>query len=186
MDCLNSGTESLACGMKEAIKLHVYNIRTAHVEKVRHDAMNTALAEALSKGLTTTIATKQAHKIGAKAAKLANRQANRILGPIIASGWDFFEAMYYGGDVIEAFLRGIATLFGTYLVGYHGQKALGRIGYLLGSQLGSWVGGRVGLLVYDVVHCFCRRDNPSNLMILKISSKGYICNEYIIHTNIPN
>lgn len=151
MDCLNSGSESLVCGMKEAIKLHVCNIRTAHVEKARQEATNTALAEALSKGLATTIATKEAQKIGAKAAKLANRQANRILAPIIASGWDFFEAMYYGGDVTEAFLRGTGTLFGTYLVGYHGQKALGRIGYLLGSQLGSWVGGRVGLMIYDVV-----------------------------------
>lgn len=52
----------------------------------------------------------------------------------------------------EGFLRGSGTLVGTYVVGYLGEQRLGRFGYLIGSQIGSWVGGRIGLMVYDVVN----------------------------------
>lgn len=52
----------------------------------------------------------------------------------------------------EGFLRGTGTLFGTYAVGFLGEKKFGRFGYLIGSELGSWVGGRIGLMVYDVVN----------------------------------
>jgi hypothetical protein len=83
---------------------------------------------------------------------VAARQANRILGPIISSGWDFFEAIYFGGSMTEGFLRGIGTLFGTYVGGFHGEQRLGKLGYLAGSHLGSWGGGRIGLMIYDEIN----------------------------------
>ncbi|MBA0844130.1 hypothetical protein Goarm_001252, partial [Gossypium armourianum] len=52
----------------------------------------------------------------------------------------------------EGFLRGTGTLFGAYGGGFIGEQSLGRVGYLVGSHLGSWVGGRIGLMVYDVVN----------------------------------
>ncbi|KAJ6810723.1 uncharacterized protein M6B38_104340 [Iris pallida] len=152
LNCLDMGSGTLACGVKEGVKLYVYSIRNAHVERVRQRAMEIALSEALQSGLTATAAAKQAQKDGAKAAKLASRQAKRILGPIISSGWDFFEAIYYGGTMTEGFLRGAGTLVGTYVGGFHGEQRLGKLGYYGGSHLGSWVGGRIGLMVYDVVN----------------------------------
>ncbi|KAJ6694454.1 hypothetical protein OIU85_005166 [Salix viminalis] len=107
-------------------------------------------------GMPAQDAAKTAQKEGTKAAKLAKRQAKRVIGPVISSGWDFFEALYYGGTMAEGFLRGSGTLVGAYAGGFLGDERLGRVGYLVGSHLGSWVGGRVGLMVYDVVngvHC---------------------------------
>ncbi|XP_062081847.1 uncharacterized protein LOC133788392 isoform X2 [Humulus lupulus] len=147
---MSSGT--LACTVKEGVKLYFYNIRSAHVERARHAAIEVALVDSLSQGMSTQDAAKQAQQEGAKAAKLATRKAKRIIGPIISSGWDFFEAIYYGGTITEGFLRGTGTLFGTYTIGYFGEQRLGRFGYLVGSHLGSWVGGRIGLMVYDVVN----------------------------------
>lgn len=144
------GSGTLSCIGKEGVKLYVYSIRSKHVEKVRQRTIEVALTDALKEGLTASAASKQAQKVGQKAAKLASRQAKRILGPILSSGWDFFEAVYYGGTIMEGVLRGIGTLFGTYAGGYHGEEILGKLGYLLGSHLGSWVGGRIGLMVYDI------------------------------------
>ncbi|XP_008781108.2 uncharacterized protein LOC103700972 [Phoenix dactylifera] len=152
LNCFDMGSGTLACGAKEGIKLYVYNLRSAHVEKMRQRATEAALTDALKEGLSASDAAKQAQKVGAKAAKLASRQAKRILGPIISSGWDFFEAIYFGGTMTEGFLRGTGTLFGTYAGGFHGEQRLGRLGYLMGSHLGSWVGGRIGLMVYDIVN----------------------------------
>jgi hypothetical protein len=54
------GSGSLACTAKEGIKLYVYNIRTMHMERVRQQATEKALADAVSEGLTATEAAKQA------------------------------------------------------------------------------------------------------------------------------
>ncbi|KAK6286208.1 hypothetical protein POUND7_012387 [Theobroma cacao] len=43
-------------------------------------------------------------------------------------------------------------LFGAYGGSFLSEQRLGRVGYLVGSHLGSWVGGRIGLMVYDVVN----------------------------------
>ena len=145
------GSGSLACSVKEGVKLYVNNLRTAHLERVRQHAMERALADAMTEGLTPAEAAKQAQKVSTKAAKVAARHANRILGPIISSGWDFFEAMYFGGSMTEGFLRGSGTLFGTYAGGFHGEERFGKLGYLVGSQLGSWGGGRIGLMIYDII-----------------------------------
>lgn len=152
LNCFDMSTGTLACTVKTGVKMYFYNIRSSLVERKRQTALEAALVDALSQGLTAQDAAKQAQKEGAKAAKLARRQAKRIIGPIISSGWDFFEAIYYGGTLAEGFLRGTGTLFGTYAGGFLGEQRLGRFGYLIGSQLGSWVGGRLGLMVYDVVN----------------------------------
>ncbi|KAJ4833580.1 hypothetical protein Tsubulata_025038 [Turnera subulata] len=151
-NCFDMSTGTQACLVKEGVKLYFYNIRASHVEKARNVAIERGLLDALGQGLSPQDAAKQAQKEGAKAAKLATRQAKRIVGPIISSGWDFFEALYYGGTVTEGFLRGGGTLVGAYTGAYAGELSLGRVGYLLGSHLGSWVGGRIGLMVYDVVN----------------------------------
>ncbi|XP_027107944.1 uncharacterized protein [Coffea arabica] len=152
LNCFDGSTGTLACLVKEGVKLYSYNVRSLHVERARNQAIESALGDALAQGLVAKDAAKQAQKEGAKAAKLATRQAKRIIGPIISSGWDFFEALYFGGTMTEGFLRGTGTLFGTYSVGFVGEERFGRFGYLVGSHLGSWVGGRIGLMVYDVVN----------------------------------
>lgn len=134
------------------MKLYTYNIRSLHVEVARNKAIEKSLADAISQGMEPKDAAKQAQKDGSKAAKQATRKVKRIIGPIISSGWDFFEAIYYGGTVTEGFLRGTGTLFGTYFIGYLGEERFGRFGYLVGSQFGSWIGGRIGLMVYDVAN----------------------------------
>ncbi|GER49459.1 Holliday junction resolvase RecU [Striga asiatica] len=151
LNCFDGSSGTLACVVKEGVKLYFYNIRTLHVESRRNEAIEAALADAVSQGLAAKEAAKVAQKEGAKAAKLATRKAKRIIGPIISSGWDFFEAIYFGGTITEGFLRGTGTLFGTYYVGFIAEERFGRFGYLVGSHLGSWLGGRVGLMVYDIV-----------------------------------
>lgn len=152
LNCLDGGSGTVACAVKESVKLYANNLRSAHVERARDVAVEAVLTEALSRGLSAKDAAKEARKGGEKAAKMATRQAKRIIGPIISSGWDFFEAIYYGGTLTEGFLRGTGTLFGTYGGGFFGEQRFGKFGYLVGSQLGSWVGGRIGLMVYDVVN----------------------------------
>lgn len=152
LNCLDMGSGTVACAVKEGVKLYFYNIRSSHVERARQIAIESALVDAVSQGMSPTDSAKHAHKEGKKAAKLASRQAKRIIGPIISSGWDFFEAIYYGGTYTEGFLRGTGTLFGAYAGGFLGEQSLGRLGYLVGSHMGSWVGGRIGLMIYDVVN----------------------------------
>ncbi|GMH10427.1 hypothetical protein Nepgr_012268 [Nepenthes gracilis] len=151
LNCLDMSSGTLACTVKEGVKLYFYNLRASHVERVRNNAIESALVDAISQGMTAEDAAKRAQNEGKKAAKLATRQAKRIIGPIISSGWDFFEALYFGGSLTEGFLRGSGTLVGAYSGGFLGEQRLGRFGYLVGSHLGSWVGGRIGLMVYDVV-----------------------------------
>ncbi|KAK1373261.1 Mediator of RNA polymerase II transcription subunit like [Heracleum sosnowskyi] len=151
-DCFDWSTGSLACTLKEGVKLYTNNIRADHVELVRHNSFKNALVDAASQGMSGKEAKKRAQEEGARAAKIAARNANRILGPIISSGWDFFEAIYYGGTMTEGFLRGGGTLVGTYAVAFLGERRFGRFGYLIGSLLGSWLGGRIGLMLYDIVN----------------------------------
>lgn len=152
MNCLDGGTGTVACIVKEGVKTYVYSIKSTHVEIASHLAKEGALAEAISQGKTAKDATKEAQKAAAKAAKVATRQAEHILGPIVSSGWDLFEAFYFGGTIAEGTLRCSGTLVGTYLVGFLGEKSYGRVGYFVGSMLGSWGGGKVGLMIYDLVN----------------------------------
>uniref|UniRef100_A0A7N0V403 Uncharacterized protein n=1 Tax=Kalanchoe fedtschenkoi TaxID=63787 RepID=A0A7N0V403_KALFE len=106
LNCFDMGSGRVACGVKEGIKLYFYNIRSAHVGMARQKAIETALADATAQGLAANLAAKFAQKEGEKTAKLVTCQAKRIVSPIISSGWDFFEAVYYGGTMAEGFLRG--------------------------------------------------------------------------------
>ncbi|KAL7582600.1 uncharacterized protein LOC111878930 [Lactuca sativa] len=151
-DCLDGGSGTLVCGVKESVKLYTNNIRTAHVELARSKAVESSLADALSQGIESKAAATQAKKAGDKAAKLAMRKADRILGPFVSSAWDLLETLYYQGIGTEGFLRGAGTLSGTYYVGFLGEERFGRFGYLIGSQFGSWIGGKIGLMAYDVVN----------------------------------
>ncbi|AEE33393.1 hypothetical protein ISN45_At01g048540 [Arabidopsis thaliana x Arabidopsis arenosa] len=152
LNCFDMSSGTLACAVKEGVKLYFYNIRSIHVEKARNVAIEKALHEALDNGMLAKEAAKEGQRAGEKAAKLATRQAKRIIGPIVAAGWDFFEALYFGGTLTEGFLRGTGTMVGAYSGGYVGEQRFGRFGYLVGSTLGNWVGARVGLMVYDVVN----------------------------------
>ncbi|KAA8545249.1 hypothetical protein F0562_020033 [Nyssa sinensis] len=146
-NCFDGGSGSLSCAVKEGVKLYFYNIRASHVERARNQAIEAALVDALSQGLIPKDAAKQAQKEGAKAAKLATRKAKRIIGPIISSGWDFFEAIYFGGTMTEGFLRGTGTLVGTYAGGFLGEQSFGRFRLSGGKrtwQLGwrkDWING---------------------------------------------
>ncbi|KAL4588431.1 hypothetical protein LXL04_001321 [Taraxacum kok-saghyz] len=174
-NCLDGGSGTVACLVKEGVKLYTYNIRTRHVEVARNKAIETSLADSITQGMDPLAAAKQAQKDGAKAAKMATRKAKRIIGPIISSGWDFFEAIYYGGTVTEGFLRGTGTLFGTYYIGYLGEERFGRFGYLVGSQLGSWIGGRIGLMVYDIgngVHFLLGYGGPEEYVGQEVENGG--------------
>ncbi|XP_022946415.1 uncharacterized protein LOC111450479 [Cucurbita moschata] len=151
LNCFDMGSGLLACGVKEGAKLYFYNIQTAHVETVQREAFETALADAVTEGMSVNDAAKHAWKEGVKAAEVAKQHAKRIIGLIISSGWDFFEALYYSGTVTEGLLRGSGTLVGAYSGGFIGEQGLGRLGYLVGSHLGSWIGGRMGVMAYDVV-----------------------------------
>lgn len=41
---------------------------------------------------------------------------------------------------------------GAYVGGFLGEQRLGGLGYLVGSHMGSWLGGKLGLMLYDVVN----------------------------------
>lgn len=150
INCFDMGTGSLACLAKEGIKSYVYNIRAGHIGRVRQRSFESAYTSALAEGKTVQVAAKEAKGAGNKAERLASRKARRTLGPFSAAAWDMFEALYYGGTIFEATMRGLGTMGGTYLGGLQGELNLGRVGYLIGSHLGSWIGGRVGLMLYDI------------------------------------
>ncbi|RDY09382.1 hypothetical protein CR513_06245 [Mucuna pruriens] len=180
LNCFDMTSGTLACSVKESVKLYFYNIRAAHVEGARHDAMQSALVDAVRQGMTQKKSAKYAQKEGEKAAKLASRKARRIIGPIISSGWDFFEAVYYGGTLAEGFLRGSGTLFGTYAGGFLGEQRLGRFGYLVGSHMGSWVGGRIGLMLYDVANGSYETCEDSQLRYMKPNFFSTCCIPFLL------
>ncbi|XVF57583.1 hypothetical protein PTKIN_Ptkin06aG0217300 [Pterospermum kingtungense] len=152
LDCFDMHTGTLACALEEGVKLYFYNLKASHVERTRTQAIERALEDSVSQGMPAKVAAQQAQKEGKKAVKLATRRADRVIGPLISCGWDYFDSIYHGASVGEGFLRGMGTLFGTYGGGFVGEQRIGRVGYLVGSHMGNWIGGRIGLMVYDVVH----------------------------------
>ncbi|CAJ1869287.1 unnamed protein product [Sphenostylis stenocarpa] len=152
LNCFDMNSGTLACSVKEGAKLYFYNIRAARVERARQDTVQSAFVDVMKQGMSKSASMKYAKKEGKKAAKLASRNVKHTLGPLISSGWDFFESVYYGGTVAEGFIRGSGTLFGTYAGGFLGEQRLGRLGYLVGSHMGSWFGGKLGLMLYDVAN----------------------------------
>ncbi|XP_052180328.1 uncharacterized protein LOC127793587 [Diospyros lotus] len=150
LNCFDMKFGTMACVVKECVKLYFYYIRAVHVRKIRTAATEVALREKLSQGRNNEEAMKAAQRSGEAAARRASRQAKHIMGPVVSSGWDFFEAIYVGGSMAEGLLRGIGTFVGAYAGGITGEARLGWLGFILGSQMGSWVGGRTGLMAYDV------------------------------------
>lgn len=108
------------------------------------------MREALSGDQSVEEAIKTAKEKGNAAARRASMEAKHIMGPILSSGWDFFETLYVGGSLLEGITRGTGTFLGAYVGGIIGEGKLTWVGFLVGSQLGSWVGSRMGLMVYDV------------------------------------
>lgn len=97
LNCFDMTSGTLACSVKEGVKLYLYNIRAARVEGARQEAMKSALVDVVKQGMSERASVKYAKKEGEKAAKLASRKAKHTMGPIISSGWDLFESVYYGG-----------------------------------------------------------------------------------------
>lgn len=149
-NCFDFGTGTIACIAKELVKMYLHYINAVHVRKVREKAAAEALKDGLSQGLSYREASKRACEEGNAAAKRAFLHAKHIMRHLISSGWDVFETLYVGGTVGEGLMRGGSTLLGSYGGGYMGEQRLGWIGFLVGSHVGSWVGGRVGLMAYDV------------------------------------
>ncbi|KAL3517373.1 hypothetical protein ACH5RR_019962 [Cinchona calisaya] len=150
LNCFDMSYGTLACIVKELVKLYLYYIRAVHVHKVRVSATQKALAENLSRGQSFEEAIMLARQVGDASARAASLQAKHIMGPTISSGWDLFETLYVGGTLAEGMVRSVGTFVGAYAGGMIGEGNLGWSGFLVGSQMGSWVGGRIGLMVYDV------------------------------------
>ncbi|XP_059311045.1 uncharacterized protein LOC132062510 [Lycium ferocissimum] len=149
-NCFDMSYGTIGCLLKELVKIYLYYIRATHVHKVRNEATKEAVQESLSKGQSLEDAMKTGQKVGNAAAQRASLQAKHIMGPMVSSGWDFFETVYVGGTLAEAIIRSVGTLLGSYIGGIIGEGKNRWLGFLLGSQLGSWIGGRLGLMLYDV------------------------------------
>ncbi|XP_016444554.1 uncharacterized protein LOC107769809 [Nicotiana tabacum] len=150
INCFDMSYGTIGCLLKELVKIYLYYIRATYVHKVRNEATKEAVQENLSKGQSIEDAVKIGQQLGNAAAKRASLQAKHIMGPMVSSGWDFFEAIYVGGTLAEAIIRSIGTLLGSYIGGMIGEGKTSWLGFLLGSQFGSWIGGRLGLMLHDV------------------------------------
>uniref|UniRef100_M1AI17 Uncharacterized protein n=1 Tax=Solanum tuberosum TaxID=4113 RepID=M1AI17_SOLTU len=150
INCFDMSYGTIGCILKELVKIYLHYIRATHVHKVRNEATKEAVQESLSKGLSLEDAVKTGQQVGNAVAKRASLQAKHIMGPMVSSGWDFFETIYVGGTLYEAIIRSVGTLLGSYIGGIIGEGKTRWLGFLLGSQFGSWIGGRLGLILYDV------------------------------------
>ncbi|CAK9214745.1 unnamed protein product [Sphagnum troendelagicum] len=120
------------------------------VEQAKYKAYDSALQSALAQGMARKEAERHSQKLAQAAGKEKSCQARRISGPLFAAVWDTFEVLYYGGSFLEASMQASGTLCGTWLGALEGEKRMGRVGYLVGGQIGSWVGSRLALMVYDI------------------------------------
>ncbi|KAL4373317.1 uncharacterized protein DS421_5g144680 [Arachis hypogaea] len=100
--------------------------------------MKFALTDTKSQGMAQSLAEKHAEKEGTKIAKLASQKAQCVIGPMISVGWDFYEAVYYGGNDKEGAIREGGSFFGSFVGGFFGEQRLGRLGFLVGSRKLVW------------------------------------------------
>ncbi|KAL1565157.1 hypothetical protein AAHA92_07409 [Salvia divinorum] len=149
-DCFDMGVGTAACVVKEIVKLYLYYVRAVYVQSVRAEAAQKALSANLAGGKDFAGAASAAREVGEAAAGEAKRHVRHVMGPVLAAGWDFFETLYVGGTAAEAVVRSAGTLAGAYGGGIAGEGRMGWVGFVGGSQVGGWAGGRVGLMVYDV------------------------------------
>ncbi|KAG0555446.1 hypothetical protein M758_12G173000 [Ceratodon purpureus] len=150
-DCLDMGFGSLTCAVKQGSKMYTNNFRASIVEHTKQRAYHVALQSAISDGLAMSEAARKAQQIADIAAKVKKEQARRIIGPVFAAVWDGLEVLYYGGSFAEVSIRATGTLCGTWWGGILGEDRLGKVGYLIGTQVGSWAGSRIALMTYDIV-----------------------------------
>ncbi|KAG9145786.1 hypothetical protein Leryth_011211 [Lithospermum erythrorhizon] len=113
-------------------------------------ATKKALEEHLARGKSSEDAIKAARATGKAASRRASLQWKHVMGPLLSAGWDLFETIYVGGSSDEGLVRCCGTFFGAFVGGLIGEGKLGWLGFLLGSQFGSWIGSRVGLMLFDV------------------------------------
>ncbi|KAH8966072.1 hypothetical protein BDL97_03G005300 [Sphagnum fallax] len=149
-DCFDLNVGSIVCVTKEAAKLYTNSFQAGLVEQAKQKAYHSALQSALAQGMVRKEAERQSQKLARAAGKEKSQQARRISGPLFAAVWDTFEVLYYGGSFVEASMRASGTLSGTWFGALEGEKRMGRVGYLVGGQIGSWVGSRLALMVYDI------------------------------------
>ncbi|CAM6049396.1 unnamed protein product [Sphagnum compactum] len=149
-DCFDLNVGSIVCVTKEAAKLYTNSFQAGLVEQAKQKAYHSALQSALAQGMVRKEAERQSQKLARAAGKEKSNQARRISGPLFAAVWDTFEVLYYGGSFVEASMRASGTLSGTWFGAFEGEKRMGRVGYLVGGQIGSWVGSRLALMVYDI------------------------------------
>ncbi|GAA0145510.1 hypothetical protein LIER_05691 [Lithospermum erythrorhizon] len=150
LNCFDMKYGSIACIVKELIKLYLYYIRAVHIHKVRDEATKKSLEEHLARGKSSENAIKAARETGKAASRRASLQWKHVMGPLLSAGWDLFETIYVGGSLDEGLVRCCGTFFGAFVGGLIGEGKLGWLGFLLGSQFGSWIGSRVGLMLFDV------------------------------------
>ncbi|CAK9872507.1 unnamed protein product [Sphagnum jensenii] len=149
-DCFDLNVGSIVCVTKEAAKLYTNSFRAGLVEQAKQKAYHSALQSALAQGMVRKEAERHSQKLARAAGKEKSQQARRISGPLFAAVWDTFEVLYYGGSFVEASMRASGTLSGTWFGALEGEKRMGRVGYLVGGQIGSWLGSRLALMVYDI------------------------------------
>ncbi|KAK4407898.1 hypothetical protein Sango_0370800 [Sesamum angolense] len=133
-NCFDMRLGTMACLLKELIKLYLYYIRALYVQKARTEAAEKALAENLSKGQDFDHSVAVAREKGKAAARRASRQAKHVMGPMASAGWDLFETTYMGGSAAEAIVRSCGTFVGAYSGGIAGEGKMGGWVLLLGVK----------------------------------------------------
>ncbi|PIN15604.1 hypothetical protein CDL12_11748 [Handroanthus impetiginosus] len=147
INCFDMSYGTKACLLKEIIKLYLYYNRAIYVQKDFDSAVEAAREE------------------GNAAARRALRVARHIMGPMLNAGMDLLETIYLGGSVAEGMVRGSGTFVGAYVGGIMGD---GWLGFVVGSQFGSWIGGRIGLVAYDIGNANTTRSDVARIVLLVI------------------
>ncbi|GFY98661.1 hypothetical protein Acr_13g0000620 [Actinidia rufa] len=137
LNCFDMSYGTMACLVKEIVKLYFYYIRAVHIKKVRKEATESAFRAKLSEGQSVEEAINRACQEGNAAARQAYRQAKQIMGPMISSGWDFFETIWVGGTLAEGTMRATGTFLGAYGGGIIGEGRLGWAGFSCGKSDGE-------------------------------------------------
>ncbi|KAG9148927.1 hypothetical protein Leryth_024948 [Lithospermum erythrorhizon] len=90
LNCFDMKYGSIACIVKELIKLYLYYIRAVHIHKVRDEATKKSLEEHLARGKSSENAIKAARATGKAASRRASLQWKHVMGPLLSAGWDLF------------------------------------------------------------------------------------------------
>ncbi|KAK6937288.1 hypothetical protein RJ641_030796 [Dillenia turbinata] len=150
LNCFDMGIGTLVCLTKEALKVYLHYVRANYVSEVRKEATEVSFEYEILQGKSTEEATELSIAEGDAVARQAMRQAKHLMTPGLFALWDLFETIYVGGGLGKGLARGIGTFMGAYVGGYIGENKYGKLGFIVGSHLGCWVGGRSGPMLYHV------------------------------------